>query len=335
MQTPNRTTTACVIVGAGFSYVAGLPLTKDLFDSDLFAASTGAARRHRTVEDEWRVWKAEHMESGPEQFLDTIYSQLLGTIDWSSAVEYVAATLATPLRRDRGAQNLRYAGRITRPVRVREHDAFWDCVLSGASVGSVITTNYDILIERGLRHRPMKRYSRPGVHYGGFARPQFLKGVAQPFSVANPDRVIELSGELPLYKLHGSLSWGTEQGELKFYQDYRSAFRRGGNAQIVPPTVEKIAPAWLSDVWAGAREALSQATSWLVCGYSLPQYDVAITSLFSEAARLGNVQTIVIMDPYADAIACRWNAVAPRAMTISLAGLPESLPQLRSLLPQL
>ena len=130
----------------------------------------------------------------------------------------VAAILATPLPRDRGAYQFRYAGRITRPVNVPEHKAFWDLVLSRLAISAVVTTNYDLLVERGLRHRPMQRPKRPGIYYGGLIRPQVLTGTTLPFSVTKPERLVELEGTIPLYKLHGSLNWGLEAGALSFYQ---------------------------------------------------------------------------------------------------------------------
>jgi hypothetical protein len=68
-------------------------------------------------------------------------------------------------------------------VTVPEHNAFWELVLSHFALSAVVTTNYDLLAERGLRHRPMQRPKRPGIHYGGLIRPKILKGTALPFSV--------------------------------------------------------------------------------------------------------------------------------------------------------
>jgi hypothetical protein len=223
-----------IILGAGFSYVAGLPLAKDLFDAEMFAPSKAAERRFSAVLQSWRAWQSTHPGHGPEQFLTEIYhSPMIGAVPWVWAVETVATALATPLPRDRGTYQTRYAGRITRPVNVPEHIAFWDLVLSRFAIAAVVTTNYDLLAERGLRHRPTQRPKRPGMHYGGLIRPQILKGTAFPFSIMKQERQIELEGGIPLYKLHGSLNWGLETGVLSLYQDNRPAFRHGSDAQIV------------------------------------------------------------------------------------------------------
>jgi hypothetical protein len=322
----------CVILGAGFSHTAGLPLAWNLFDSEYFIPSRGAAERFKAVLTEWQAWKSTHPAQGPEQFLTELYrTAALSPVPWPWAVEFVAAILATPLPHDRGAHHTRYSGRITRPVNVPVHNAFWDAVLARFAVEAVITPNYDILAERGLRHRRMKRTNRPGVYYGGLPRPQVLQGTALPFSVTKSERLVELTGSIPLYKLHGSLNWASEAGSLVLYQDLRPAFRRGGSAQIVPPILEKEAPDWLHTVWHGARNALSTASNWLVCGYSLPPYDQAINELFADAASAGGVARVVLLDPRAHDIAQRWQAIASRADVVPLPGLPQALGQLWNL----
>ena len=89
--------------------------------------------------------------------------------------------------------------------------------------------------------------------------------------------------------------------------------------------MEKEAPPWLLDVWEGARQALTSCSTWLVCGYSLPTYDRAITQLVADAGTAGALTRIVLMDPYATDLASRWQAVAPNAKLHLLPGLPEAL----------
>jgi SIR2-like domain len=318
-----------VILGAGFSYVAGLPLAKDLFESEYLVPSRAAERRYAAVRLGWRAWRSAHPDQGPEQFLTEIYrSPKIGPVPWSWAAELVAAVLATPLPRDRGTYQSRYAGRITRPVNVPEHDAFWDLVLSRFDLRTVVTTNYDLLVERGLRHRPMQRSRRSGIHYGGITCPQVLKGTVFPFSVLKPEREIELAGRVPLYKLHGSLNWGIESGTICLYQDQRPAFRYGGEAQIVPPILEKAPATWMDNIWADSLRALSDCRTWIVCGYSLPAYDKAIEKHFTKAAFEGIVTQIILLDPNTYAVAERWKTVAPSAKICSLPGLPLGLDRL-------
>src|SRR5580704_9943621 len=55
MQTETRHPPTAVILGAGFSYVAGLPLAKDLFDCEFFIPSKAAGDRFETVLQNWRA----------------------------------------------------------------------------------------------------------------------------------------------------------------------------------------------------------------------------------------------------------------------------------------
>ena len=268
-------TSSVCILGAGFSHIAGLPLASDLLTSQVYAASDAALRRHSAVWIDYKAWNSgQHQPT--ELYLTRLFSQrgtLNGATLWAWAVELLAAVLATPKRSDRVASSPRYQGRITSPVRDPVHDDFWRCILAGTEMKGVITTNYDMLAERGLRHRPMLRPQRPGVYYGGFPRPQLLKGQASPFTTAIDMRSIELTGSVPVFKLHGSLNWSLADSNVIMYQDMRPAFRRGGDAAIVPPAAEKSIPAWMKGVWDEAAHVLDEASLWIVVGYSLPPYD--------------------------------------------------------------
>ena len=226
----------------------------------------------------------------------------------------------------------RYGGRITKSVRIAAHRAFWDVVLRRSQLRAVATTNYDLFAERGLRYRRFQRPSRPGFFYGGIPQPQALQGLAQPWTVLDQQRTVILDGSVPLYKLHGSLNWANEQGALVMYQDMRPAFRRGSDALIVPPVAEKETPVWLSDVWTAAEECLAGCDTWIVCGYFLPNYDVALQELFTRAAAGGMLRSVYLLDPIAAPIAARWTNVAPTATLIPLPGLPDAVADLARLL---
>jgi len=328
---------ASVILGAGFSHAAGLPLAGQLFDSDVLVTSRTMERRFESVWAGWRNYRDTHSSAFPELFLQELYAAaqdpvgLLGADSlWRSAIALVAAALATPQGDDMpGVRNPRYAGRVTIPVRSAVHTGFWNAIIASVSLRSVVTLNYDILAERGLRHRRMKVKPRPGFYYGGFAQPQNLKGLAQPWSVHDPQRVVTLTGSVPLFKLHGSLSWADEGEGLVMYQDQRPALRSLGSPLVVPPIAEKERPMWLAPVWEGAASALSESDVWIVCGYSLPAYDREVNALLASCTADGP-RRVLLLDPYADALLPRWQAVAPRATVTPLQGIPEGIAQLRS-----
>ena len=119
---------------------------------------------------------------------------------------------------------------------------------------------------------------------------------------------------------------------LELFQDLRPAFRSGGDAAIIPPVPEKEIPAWLQPVWSSAEEELARAAIWIVCGYSLPSYDVAITELLRRTAIAGNLKRILILDPHVSDICCRYSTIAQHVQVMALEGLPEGIDTLRKLL---
>lgn len=320
---------AICILGAGFSHIAGLPLASQLLTSQVYVASDKAFERHRSVWEDYEAWEAE--KGGPtEIYLSDLYARRHdwpGAALWRNAVELLAATLATPRAVDRVSASPRYVGRVTYPVRNGTHDGFWDVVLSMTNLRGVVTTNYDTLAERGLRHRPTKRPFRPGFYYGGFPRPQILQGAASPFARPNRERYVELAGSVPVFKLHGSLNWSASPPGIKMYQDMRPAFRRGGDALIAPPLLQEQLPPWSSPIWEEAGKALEGAALWIVVGYSLPSYDAGVRALL---ARVGGARqlSIVILDPLASELTERWLEVIPQARVLALAGLPSGVDDL-------
>ena len=168
-------------------------------------------------------------------------------------------------------------------------ERFWDALFRTRTDVSVITTNFDVLAERGLRHVPRPRVPRPGFHYG--FGPAELAGGGYP-SYAHIQK-ISAAGHVPLLKLHGSVSWSVRDGKLVKYHDCRPAIR--GDAAIVAPIVAKTIPAYLRPTWAVARTHLGRARMWIVVGYSLPPYDQSVRSLLLKAVAPDT--TIHIFDP--------------------------------------
>jgi hypothetical protein len=64
---------------------------------------------------------------------------------------------------------------IDRTTGIRSHEALWTAVFHETEEVAIVTTNYDVLVERGLRHAPRPRVPRPGFNYG--EGPEALEGV--------------------------------------------------------------------------------------------------------------------------------------------------------------
>ena len=185
----------------------------------------------------------------------------------------------------------------------------------------MVTTNFDILAERGLRHIPRPGVKRPGFHYG-FGK-EIQEGGGYPSY--SHIREVAAAGNVPLLKLHGSVSWSVSDGVLVKYFDCRPAIR--GDPAIVAPIIEKTVPDYLVPAWKAARKHVANARTWIVVGYSLPVYDKAIRSLFREAS--GSETTIHVFDPD-QTVASRF-----RDLTCNVyahPGLPDGLDELHDVL---
>jgi hypothetical protein len=319
----------CCILGAGYSFVAGFPLTAQLFEQSTHVASRAAQARFERVWRDYDSWREQNVDGNAEEYLRDLYLGDRGAFapPFAWAVELIGAVLSTPREQDSELVNPRYAVRLTRPLRCGVHEAFWTGIIARFEAVCAVTTNYDICIERCLRHRHMARSSMPGFFYGGLPLPQTAKGVALPWRPENRMRAVSLTGSVPLLKIHGSLNWVVQNGIVGVYQDTRAAFRRGGDAAIVPPIPEKEIPIWLQPVWSEAERCLSHAGCWVICGYSLPSYDTAMRQMLSRAGADGK-KKLFILDPVSGRLASRWNEVSPHSEVVGLGGLPEGVSEL-------
>ena len=314
-----------VFIGAGYSHVAGLPLARDLFDAPTYLPRDSDYKRWQSVVDDFGDWCISNPGRGPEQYLSSLYSKTPGpqTHLYEAAVEFITATLATPMRSDYVRGRVRYSSRLSKPYPCEAHEEFWNEMLESTDVQAVVTTNYDLLIERSLRHRPMKRPYRPGFHYGGFQVPLKIEGKGHPFPRDNLPVV--LRGGVPVYKLHGSLNWALGNSEVTVYVDVRPAFRRpepGYRSAIVPPVDEKDVPRWLRSTWVEAETCLRSVQDIIVCGYSLPTYDKEVTDLLRRG--MGDTpKRVFVLDPNSSALSSRYSELGSRATVIALPGLPE------------
>jgi hypothetical protein len=203
------------------------------------------------------------------------------------------------------------------------HEEFWTTIFRRTQNVAVITTNYDILPERGIRHRPRPRVHRPGFNYGN--GPETLAGGGYP-SYAHIQQ-ITVSGSVSILKLHGSVSWALRDRRLVRYHDCRPAIR--GDAAVVAPVTAKMLPEYLEPVWKMARNTLRLSPKWIVVGYSLPEYDQLVRQLLIEAAPPHLV--LHVFDPDSRVVE-RFRGLLPGRSIFSHRGLPEGLDELPGIL---
>ena len=314
----DETRPVAVVLGAGFSAVANVPLANQLFANRPEVDGVIRRRLVDRVISRWDAWQSKHKGAAEEYLAELAESNAK---EFQDAAQFVGLTIALKMGQ---LQRVGLKLKVTKHNLDRRSDPslerFWDALFGNQSDVSVITTNFDILAERGLRHEPRPRAKRPGFHYG--CGPEPLKGGGYP-SYAHIQRIVT-KGQVPLLKLHGSISWSVRNNVLERYHDCRPAIR--GDAAIVAPIVEKTVPKFLKPTWGAAREQLSAAGTWIVVGYSLPSYDEAVRSLLQDAA--SHETAIHVFDPDRS-VASRFRDLSPNVH--SHPGLPDGVNELEEL----
>ena len=324
-----------VILGAGFSLVAGLPLTRNLFDCGPTlprAQSASAAENNAQVNCAYQQWKTEHPSATAEEWLCELYEhrddglqeKLQGTT-WDKAIRFALSRLVDL---PKGSKSHYYFGICTyrsHPV----HSEFWARIEHELHSRTVVTLNYDILVEQALHTGATTSRSAPRCYYGGFTHVQAVRKMTN--IINKKYDLVQLGNDVTLYKLHGSVNWAWEQHSrtLKIHDDVRAVFRRNedvGTPAIIPPIPEKEMPPEFSQIWWEARRSMMACPRWLVCGYSLPPYDVVLHDFFAEILSHKMQAEILVLAPDSASLAARWEAIAPASTRIrALPGLPEAL----------
>jgi hypothetical protein len=313
-----------VFLGAGFSSLGGVPLASQIFDS---CPEVDRITRQHLVErvvSNWEIWKQSH-GGAPEEYLT--YLQRKDAREWRDALWFVGLRIALEMGKVErvGMKMTITRHNIDRTTGVPAHEAFWSVLFRRTQRVCVITTNYDILAEKGLRHEPRPRAHRFGFHYGD--GPESLAGGGYP-SYAHIQK-IKVSGDIPLLKLHGSVSWSFRQGEVIRYHDCRPAIR--GDAAIVAPVTEKSVPDYLRSIWSKTADMLSLSDTWIVVGYSIPAYDLAVRELLSKSAK--DRVRVHVFNPN-QKVADEFTRLIPSAIVSSHPGLPEGIADLERVLDE-
>ncbi len=311
-----------IFLGAGFSRIAGIPLASQLFEERPNVDKITRKKLVAQVVSSWENWYNQ-TKGTSEQFL--AYLEKQGSTEWRQAVWYVALAITIPLA------SVEYVGaiptiirhNINRTTNDATHENFWTTIFKKTEDVTVITTNYDILAERGLRHEPRPRIHRPGFNYG-CGEENLIGGGYPSYTHIRP---IRISGKVPLIKLHGSISWAVKNGKLIHYHDCRPAIR--GDAAILAPITEKEPPSFLQTQWDQASKALSASNKWIIVGYSLPFYDLAIQKLFLDNSN--HKPEIHLFDPNNN-VAKSFAKLLPDLLIKEHEGLPNGISELDSML---
>ena len=302
------------ILGAGFSQPYGAPVMRDFMQT---------ARR--------RYWA----QRGRVQFLDACYESMFEfqakcqdasryfNRDWENIEElYTQADLLRLAEQSKESE-----------LRCEQIAwAIWDVYRSDAGrvppthdflvaarrenlVPAVITTNYDVHLERGRleTNRPHAE-PKPGDannrwFYPGFAWPvDKMERFRQDLTVAVTEHAPD-SSRVPIIKLHGSINWFQPRGSpAEWFALQPGAVRDVENSipeilethtpAIIPPMLGKasVAPV-IAAQWKAAMSVLARARQIVVIGYSFPATDAFMLRLLSEGLKSNmDLDRILIID---------------------------------------
>ncbi|RLV58299.1 hypothetical protein D5018_17980 [Parashewanella curva] len=270
-----------LFLGAGFSkWAFDLPLVNDLFDFDIEPTSELEMRRLLLIENDWKEWRANNLNITPERFVYWCMNK--SSHRKSRIIWYISRRLSEPfMTKIRGGLTSAMFDerRIRENPRIVELRCFFEQLLK-KGLTSVITCNYDTIVECILGTKKF--------NYGVQGEQLVGRGINPQFPWQNAH--LKVMGELPLIKLHGSLSWD----ENKKYTSGKLG--KAGKSFIVPPAPEKLAPDELADVWQLGAELLVGTRFLIVFGFAFNPYDEALLNFLKQHTK--NVENVLLVDPF-------------------------------------
>ena len=277
-------------VGAGFSkWAVGLPLVHELFDFKITNPFFNDIRKLQSLEALKEKWDQKNPNGSAEKFIadrlgfgnPVAYEKNIMGAD-NIVTWYIKRKLADPF--------IRYeihTGRTRRHVLA--FDESYKKQIHGMQktslylkelmpLSGIITTNYDTVIEYALGSK--------GFHYDKQDE-RLFGGIGYPVSQHAYPMI--LSGETPLAKLHGSISW---------FGDKRYTNGRGGltgRGLIIPPVPGKKPLDILSSSWNLAQRILKNCEEVIFFGFAFNAYDESILDLLKNNGR--HIKSVVLVDP--------------------------------------
>ena len=160
----DQTQPVAIILGAGFSAVADVPLASQLLEGRPEVDRLIRQKLVDRVVTKWEAWRTRY-NGATEQYLAELART--NVKEFHDAAWFIGLTVALRMGHLRTVgSNLEITKHNLDRTSDPELENFWTVLFGARTDVSVITTNFDILTERGLRYVPRPRAKRPGFHYG-------------------------------------------------------------------------------------------------------------------------------------------------------------------------
>ena len=296
-----------LFLGAGFSKEWGLPLTDKLLpvtdEEWTQIIEKKFPRRQKQFATKVRASWLKYRNECPgrvDQFAEKLQRDEQGAmgLSFNDLAKFIAMRLAVDqsVVREFNRQRQHTKNHIRMQRKIPScYDELMK-VLEEYSLKGILTTNYDLVVEKILGPTTTGRLG--GFHYGKQGQP--VLGIHHA-STRDWYHLENITGTIPLLKLHGSLNWDLleDKGCINVYVDCRPSLKRGFHPAIVPPHSDIPQYDVLSQTWQKAPEILKDADVWVFCGYSFSDYDIdnVIGELLQSSTY--NLRRVIILSPEA------------------------------------
>jgi hypothetical protein len=284
-----------LFLGAGFSKPWGMPIAREVMKLEDLKAKTLPGKWQRELVDRveacWEASQDKH-EGVVDRFAQALQSTPSDILPFSDFARFIALRFSAHHWKVGTARETKWAtgDHIRKQKTIPKcYDQFLKAFRS-LSLTGIVTTNYDLVVEKLLGPGPRGRLG--GFNYGKAGESLEGKHALSSKWSYGPT---QLMGKVPLLKLHGSLNWAlsSDRSVVK-YVDARPSRGRRYEAVLLPPGLSK-APV-LTGVRDRAKELLTASNIWVFCGYSMPDYDKDIMDLL-RASAAGQLKRVVTLAP--------------------------------------
>jgi NAD-dependent SIR2 family protein deacetylase len=273
------------VLGAGASYDAGGPLTRDFFaknrkyDEAIYQRYFYGNKKYEAIASIYEDWKLQHKDPDIEKFFnevatrdvygDFVVPRTNERIPPGKVRDWLVWYMSTYVHRSCSAQR-------NPPTYYLD---FIELLKKRGHPGSIHTFNYDLVFDKLI----LDRYD--AIDYG-----------LPRANVHVKPRSLDIWSGIRLLKLHGSLNWTRcdtcERIDVILKSRAHLERRKGctigcagyRNPVIVPPVRDKerfLGSA--NPIWRKAHEELVEADKTVLIGYSVPEADAAARALLTQA----------------------------------------------------
>ena len=176
------------------------------------------------------------------------------------------------------------------------HKALVEKLQSG---DSIITFNYDCLIDDILKKYGAGKWNpRYGYGFKLGSRGRNLEGDEN--WCPNTNKKASKKETIMLYKLHGSLHFMISQDGEKVSLKQRPYTKQKGSLRftIIPPeSIKRYDQGVFAHLWKQAGQAIHNATSLILIGYSIPVTDSHANALLRMSVKKESLESLVIVNP--------------------------------------